>query len=112
MVFWAYLLRCNDGSFYAGHTDNLDARVAQHVAGRGCDYTARRQPVAFAWAQDFPTRIEALESERRIKGWSRAKKEALIAGDWDRIGQLSRSRATCPSTSSGGTDSGPRGIVA
>ncbi len=104
MVFWAYLLRCGDGSFYAGHTDNLDARVSQHMAGRGCDYTARRQPITFAWAQDFPSRLEALESERRIKGWSHAKKEALIAGDWERVVQLSRSRAACPSPGSGRTE--------
>ena len=85
VAFWAYLLRCGDGSFYAGHTDALEARIGAHQAGRGSGHTARRQPVSFAWAQDFPSRLEALEAERRIKGWSRAKKEALIAGDWDRV---------------------------
>ena len=85
MAFWVYLLRCGDGKFYAGHTDALDTRIAAHVAGKGCDFTARRQPVAFAWAQDFPSRLEALASERQIKGWSRVKKEALIRGDWDAI---------------------------
>jgi len=103
MAFWAYLLRCGDGSFYAGHCDNLEARIGAHQGGRGSDYTARRQPVSVAWAQDFPTRLEALEAERRIKGWSRAKKEALIAGDWDRISQLAKSRGARPSTSSGRT---------
>jgi predicted GIY-YIG superfamily endonuclease len=103
MSFWAYLLRCGDGSFYAGHTDNLESRIAQHASGKGCDYTARRQPVSFAWAQDFPSRLEALEAERRIKGWSRAKKEALIAGDWALLSQLARSRDARPSTSSGRT---------
>ena len=103
MAFWAYLLRCGDGSFYAGHTDDLDARVGQHLVGRGCGYTARRLPVTFAWAQDFPSRIEALETERRIKGWSRAKKEALIAGDWERVSRLARSRGACASTSSART---------
>jgi len=100
MAFWAYLLRCGDGSFYAGHTDQLESRIGMHQAGRGCDFTARRQPVSFAWAQDFPSRIEALEAERRIKGCSRAKKEALIAGDWGRVSQLARSPGARASTSS------------
>ncbi|MEH3120597.1 MAG: GIY-YIG nuclease family protein [Sphingomonas phyllosphaerae] len=106
MVFWAYLLRCGDGSYYAGHTDNLPSRIGSHQAGRGGDYTARRLPVALVWSQEFPTRIEALESERRIKGWSRAKKEALIAGDWARISQLAASSGARPSTSSGRTEVG------
>jgi predicted GIY-YIG superfamily endonuclease len=106
MAFWAYLLRCADGSYYAGHTDDLEARIAAHQLGRGSDYTARRQPVTFAWAQDFGTRIEALEGERQIKGWSRAKKEALIEGDWNLVSQLAASRGTRPSTSSGRTEVG------
>ena len=106
MSFWAYLLRCGDGSYYAGHTDNLEGRVGQHVLGRGCEYTAQRQPVAFAWAQDFASRIEALEAERRIKGWSRAKKEALIAGDWERVSRLAVSYAARASTSSARTVGG------
>jgi len=106
MSFWAYLLRRGDGSYYAGHTDNLQSRVGQHVLGRGCEYTAQRQPVAFAWAQDFASRIEALEAERRIKGWSRAKKEALIADDWERVSRLAVSYAARASTSSARTVGG------
>ncbi|MDF0489375.1 GIY-YIG nuclease family protein [Sphingomonas sp. H39-1-10] len=104
MAFWAYLLRCADGSFYAGHTDALEARIGVHEAGRGSDYTARRRPVTLVWSQDFPSRIEALEAERQIKGWSRAKKEALIAGDWTRVSQLAASRGTRASTSSARTE--------
>jgi len=103
-AFWAYLLRCGDGSFYTGHCDDLDARIGSHQAGRGSDYTARRQPVTLVWSQDFETRIEALSAERQIKGWSRAKKEALIAGNWDLISQLAESRGTRPSTGSGRTE--------
>jgi len=106
MPFWAYLLRCSDGSYYAGHSDALEHRIGQHRIGRGSDYTARRQPITFLWCQEFPTRLEALETERRIKGWSRAKKEALIAGDWDRVSQLAVAYAARPSTSSGRTDEG------
>ncbi|MDO7841178.1 GIY-YIG nuclease family protein [Sphingomonas immobilis] len=106
MVFWAYLLRCGDGSYYAGHTDDLEPRIGAHEGGAGSDYTARRQPVALVWCQDFASRLEALAAERQIKGWSRAKKEALIAGDWERVSQLAVSRGTRASTSSARTESG------
>lgn len=86
MQFYAHLLRCNDGSYYADHTDNLDARLAQHALGLVGNYTAARRPVHLVWCEAFPTRDEAFAAERRVKGWSRAKKEALIAGDWERCG--------------------------
>ena len=92
MAFYAYLLLCNDGSYYAGHTDDLDVRMAQHRSGALGGYTAKRLPVMLQWSQDFPTRDEAFEAERRIKGWSRAKKQALIAGDWERVSELARNR--------------------
>ncbi|HET9336536.1 MAG TPA: GIY-YIG nuclease family protein [Sphingomicrobium sp.] len=60
----------------------MEVRFAQHQAGGYCDFTSRRLPVQLVWSQDFQTRLEALEAERRIKPWSRAKKEALIRGDW------------------------------
>ena len=105
MAFWAYMLRCRDGSFYIGHTDNLDRRVPQHQSGEIEGYTRKRRPVTLVWSQDFPSRLEALEAERQIKGWSRAKKQALIAGDWALLSDLARNRQdrTCPSTSSGRT---------
>jgi len=80
--FYAYLLRCSDGSYYAGHTDDLDARVAQHQIGSIPGYTEKRRPVALVWSDRFPDRDHAFAAERQIKGWSRAKKEALINGDW------------------------------
>jgi predicted GIY-YIG superfamily endonuclease len=95
MAFYAYMLRCCDGRYYAGSTDDLEARVAQHRSGHdpGC-YTFKRRPLELVWSDSFSTRIEAKEAERRLKGWSRAKKEALIAGDWDRVKLLARSRQT------------------
>ena len=101
MAFWVYILRCADGSFYTGQTDNLDQRVGQHQTGGYCDYTSRRRPVRLVWSQDFPTRIEALEAERRIKPWSRAKKEALIRGDWAALSYYARPPKERPSTSLG-----------
>jgi putative endonuclease len=92
MAFHAYLLRCSDGSYYAGHTDHLEDRVAQHQSGLVAGYTAVRRPIVLVWTESFSTRDEALAAERRIKGWSRAKKKALIQGDWDRIKVLARNR--------------------
>jgi predicted GIY-YIG superfamily endonuclease len=80
--FFAYMLLCRDHSYYVGHTDNLEQRVAQHQGGALPGYTHTRRPVELVWAQEFATREEALSAEMRIKGWGRAKKEALIKGDW------------------------------
>ncbi len=90
MSFHAYMLRCADGSYYLGHTDGLERRIAQHERGEIEGYTQRRRPVTLVWQQDFDSRLEALEAEQQIKGWSRAKKEALIAGDWALVSQLAR----------------------
>jgi predicted GIY-YIG superfamily endonuclease len=92
MAFFAYMLRCSDGSFYTGHTDDLELRLAHHVAGTFGGYTATRRPIELVWSETFPTRIEALAAERRIKGWGRAKKQALIRGDWGEVSRLARNR--------------------
>ncbi|WP_295647344.1 GIY-YIG nuclease family protein [uncultured Methylibium sp.] len=84
-MFHVYMLRCGDGSYYLGHTDDLERRVAQHQAGDIPGYTHERRPVVLVWIQETATREEALAAERRIKGWGRAKKEALIRGDWSAI---------------------------
>src|SRR3546814_10401272 len=70
MSFWAYMLHCRGGAYYTGHTDNLAHRIAQHESGAFPGFTADRLPVALVWSQEFSTRIEALEAERRIKGRS------------------------------------------
>jgi predicted GIY-YIG superfamily endonuclease len=81
MTFWAYMLHCNGGKFYTGHTENLDVRIAQHQSGTVPGFTRDYLPLTLVWSQDFGTRLEALEAERRIKGWGRPKKLALIRGD-------------------------------
>ena len=101
MAFWVYILRCSDGRFYTGHTDNLDLRGAQHQHGQGGDFTARRQPVALVWSETFGTREEALAAELQIKPWSRAKKQALIDGDFARLSYFAKPPAERPSTSLG-----------
>ena len=94
MAFSAYLLRCADGTYYAGHTDNLDLRLAQHKSGTLGGYTARRLPVELVWCDTFMERDQAFQVERKLKGWTRAKKEALIRDDWDLIQMLARNRQT------------------
>ncbi|MFX7922675.1 GIY-YIG nuclease family protein, partial [Acinetobacter baumannii] len=83
-----YMLHCRGGAYYVGHTDDLDHRIAQHHTGSIPGFTSSRLPVALIWSQEFATRIEALDAERQIKGWSRAKKMALIRSDWDDVARL------------------------
>ena len=89
MAFYVYILHCADGSYYTGHTDGLESRVAAHELGEVPGYTRIRRPVRLVYAEGFNSREEALESERQIKGWRRAKKEALIRRDWERLIELS-----------------------
>ena len=93
MAFVTYILQCSDGSFYTGHTDNLEQRLNQHQTGdiAGC-YTVKRRPVVLKWCQEFSTREEAFQAERQIKGWSRRKKQALIDQDWEALSLVARSR--------------------
>ena len=87
--FWVYILLCNDGSYYTGHTDELEQRIAQHESGaiRGC-FTFKRRPVTLVYSEAFFTREEALTAEMQIKGWGRKKKEAMIRGDWVEVSKL------------------------
>jgi predicted GIY-YIG superfamily endonuclease len=92
LPFFVYMLRCADGSYYVGQTDDLEKRVAEHDAGGKCTFTTRRRPVTLAWSQEFPTREEAKAAEIRLKGWSRAKKEALIGSDWAGLRDAARKK--------------------
>ena len=90
MSFWTYILRCADGTYYVGHTDDIDKRWGQHQSGEVQGYTSQRRPLEFMWADEMPTRDEALAAELRIKKWSRAKKEALIMNDWNRLSHFAK----------------------
>lgn len=92
MTFWTYMLHCRGGYLYAGHTDDLERRAAEHRSGLIKGFTADHQPVELVWSEAFQTRDEAKACERRIKGWSRAKKLALIRGDFDAISRLAKSK--------------------
>ena len=101
MSFWVYMLECADGSYYTGHTDNLDKRLAEHRQSAFKCYTASRLPVRLVFCSEFRTRDEAFAGERQIKGWTRRKKEALIREDWEKLVEYSKARGIHPSTSSG-----------
>ncbi|MFC9981451.1 GIY-YIG nuclease family protein [Gordonia sp. NPDC127522] len=90
---WVYLLECADGLFYVGSTRDLDERMQQHSSAR-VGFTSRRRPVTLMWAAELELQ-DAYAIERRIHGWSRAKKRALIDGDVDLLRQLaSRARGS------------------
>ena len=92
MAFFVYILECSDGSYYTGHTHDLEARLVAHQDGEIKGYTFSRRPVRLVFVDGFSSREEALGREQQIKGWSRAKKEALIGGDWEGLVWLSRGR--------------------
>ena len=92
MAFWVYILRCADGSYYVGHSDDLEQRFHQHQSGELGGYTANRRPVELVFSEEFLTREDAFAAERQIKGWSRKKKEALMRGDWEELRRLARGR--------------------
>ena len=106
MQFWVYILRCKDGSYYTGHTDDLEKRLAEHQQGSGAEWTRRRRPVELAWCANGTSRDEVFAFERRVKNWSRAKKEALIAGDWALVGHFARPPHERPSITLGTNGNG------
>ena len=85
---YVYVLRCADGSLYIGATDNLEARLLKHNEGKASAFTAERRPVVLAYSEQCANRTGALQRERQLKGWTRAKKEALIAGDRELLRKL------------------------
>lgn len=75
---WAYLVRCNDGSLYAGWAADIEKRVETHNSGKGAKYTRSRLPVTLAWAQEYATKSEAMVQEAALKKMTKAAKEALV----------------------------------
>ncbi|HEV3092023.1 MAG TPA: GIY-YIG nuclease family protein [Candidatus Cybelea sp.] len=83
MRYYVYLLLCSDGSFYVGVTSNLEQRIGRHDTGWDLKcYTFSRRPLKLVYAADFQRIEQAIAWEKHVKGWSRAKKRALIANDW------------------------------
>ncbi len=86
---FVYILRCNDGLYYVGSTGaTLERRVNEHNAGSYGGFTNSRRPVELVFHQEFDRITDAVSAERQIKGWGRAKKEALIRGDFSALYQV------------------------
>jgi putative endonuclease len=96
---WVYILECVDGSFYVGSTTNLGFRVWQHQNGAGAEYTKRRLPVELVFTHETAAIGEAFGLEKQIQGWGRAKREALIRGDFEALPR--ESSRTRPRSSAG-----------
>lgn len=89
MPYAIYILKCSDGTYYTGMTRELDARVEEHQIGAHPDaYTFRRRPVQLVWSEVVESYQVAFQWEHQIKGWSKAKKEALIRGDIEGIHEI------------------------
>lgn len=90
--YWVYVLLCRDGSFYVGVTSNVEARLIQHAEGPDRrHYTYARRPLELVYTASFSSPEDAIRAEKQLKGWSRAKKAALLRGDWNGIREVARS---------------------
>jgi len=99
MQFWVYLLQCADGKYYVGshRGSDVDARVGEHNEGINPKaFTFSRRPVRLLWCGAFADPAEIVSFERQMKGWTRAKKEAFVQGDWEGLKALSKSRTAPP----------------
>lgn len=92
-VYYVYILKCSDNSYYTGVTSRLGQRLKTHQMGKYQNsYTCRRRPVELVYKSEF-TNIElAIEKEKQIKKWSRAKKEALIRNEFEKLPNLARKK--------------------
>ena len=77
-MFYVYMVRCADGTFYTGYTTNVNRRVDMHNKGKGARYTRSRLPVELLYQETFPTKTEALRREYEVKQLTREQKERLI----------------------------------
>ncbi|MFA7255623.1 MAG: GIY-YIG nuclease family protein [Candidatus Omnitrophota bacterium] len=90
-MWYLYILRCADRSFYVGITDNLTQRLSDHNEGKGARHTRSRLPMRLVHKELFSDKFKASQREKQIKGWSHNKKRALIEGDLKLLSRLSRS---------------------
>lgn len=90
--YYVYILRCSDGSYYAGVTNDVARRIYEHNNGLDSkSYTFKRRPLECVYSAEFGDIWEAIAFEKQIKRWSRKKKEALIRGEWQCLPQLAES---------------------
>ena len=91
--YYVYILKCSDGSYYIGITNNLDKRINKHKFGKHRDcYTYKRRPLEVKFHETFNDVLQAVYFEKKIKKWSAQKKRALIKGDFDLLKILAECR--------------------
>lgn len=91
-MFHTYIVQCSNGSYYVGHTHDLATRIQDHNTGKGALHTRVHGHVKLVYSETHSSELAAIDRERQIKRWSRAKKKALIEGRKDRLRELSKSR--------------------
>jgi putative endonuclease len=102
MPGYVYILECADGTYYVGSTTHLEARVREHQEGPfGAAYTRHRRPVKLVWAGEFEHVGLAFAFEKQVQGWRRAKREALIRGDYEKLPSLSWRRVAAEPSEEG-----------
>jgi putative endonuclease len=109
-IYYVYMLRCFDGTFYIGITNDLERRYGEHVSGHNpkC-YTAMRRPLGLVYAGEFDRPLDAIAFEKQLKGWSHRKKRAFAERDWPLLKRFALARVRSaepgdcggPATSSG-----------
>ncbi len=89
--YYVYILKCADNSYYTCVSNDPERRLAEHIEGKNPDsYTFSRRPLELVFCEYFTDPKQTIAFEKQVKGWSRAKKEALIAGDWNKIAELAK----------------------
>jgi putative endonuclease len=83
-----YILECSDGTYYTGSTINLERRLWEHQNGLGANHTRKRLPVTLVYCEFFDRVSDAFYREKQVQGWTRRKKEALIASDISELHKL------------------------
>ncbi|UOY06422.1 GIY-YIG nuclease family protein [Muricauda sp. SCSIO 64092] len=92
-LFFVYILECSDNTFYTGITSDLQGRLQAHQMGKHRDsYTFSRRPVSLVFFCEFTEASKAIEVEKQIKRWSRAKKKAMISGDFEQLPNLAKKK--------------------
>ncbi len=92
-IYYVYIVKCSDNSYYTGFTNDLERRINEHNDGLNPEsYTYTRKPVELVLYHEFNDVNQAIRFEKQVKGWSRKKKEAIINDNWDLLPLLSKNR--------------------
>ena len=81
-MFYVYIIRCADGSFYCGYTNDVEKRFEKHKSGKGAKYTRSHLPLEIVYIEEFESKSDALKRECEIKSMTRSQKKKLINSDY------------------------------